>query len=572
MAVPTAERYEDVGEIGEEGTGQEVASSPDCGLAGWRVFSARRELRGIREDENKPWIEVMAAAIMAEDDPGAEDDRGAETDSRNQAGPDDERGIIRTFMHDPDTSDILQPQGECVEDYCFNATLEQLQAQARAGQKLPCTAWVAEGGDGWYKPAADWLPAHGLYAALKKPRFQWRKDRASRAAPTTTATATAGLVAVDPLISPATSTATVTDLTLTPSPSFTNKKPRSQTDQDEAPDIERRKIFIYDLDSWNICALVATASESQAIALRDAFFKYLTFRSSIEASLSDGWPTFRLSLHLPYYAWRCSSIPKADPRRNRRNHPLRGHRDVSLLNCEGGNAFLYEAQISFVLAGIDEWRWVAYCFVDSYFDEDGENAAQYHKDVSDGSHTDPFEYGVADKPTEQASTFFFKVFSIRAKQITQEWETVVTNVEKSIRQHAPSHAKRPTESPAQPVTDGAIAAYGDEIRKSLDWVGTAWSVLTELSEVLDKTSDAWADFLLVQLVKIEHLSSASRIGPSLSAIQESFRQLERLKKNIEFMAKRCSTMKQEVNIHRRDLGRGLLAFEDGELTVAFCTA
>ncbi|KAK5459601.1 hypothetical protein LTS15_003730 [Exophiala xenobiotica] len=559
MSAPTTERHEDVEEIGEEGRGQDVASSLDCSPAGWRVFSARRELRGIREDENKPWIEMMAAAIMAEDD------RGAEADSRNQAEPDEERGIIRTFMHDPDTSDISQPQAERVEDYCFNTTLNQLEAQARAGQRLPCTAWVAEGGDGWYKPAADWLPAHGLYAALRKPRFRWGKGQASPA------TATAGVVEVDPLVTPA--AATATDLTLlTPSPYFTNKKPRSQTDQDEAPDIERRMIFIYDLDPWNICALAATASESQAAALRDAFFKYLTFRSSIEASLSDGWPTFRLSLHLPYYAWRCSSNPKADPRHDRRNNPLRHHRDVSLLNCEGGNAFLYEAQISFVLAGVDEWRWVAYCFVDSYFDEDGENAAQYHKDVSDGSHTDPFEYGVADKHTEQASMFFLKVFSIRAKQITQEWETVVTNVEESIRQHARSHERRPIESPAQLATVGAIAAYGDEIRKSLDWVGEASFVLTELSEVLDKSSVAWADFRRFQLVKLEHLSSASTIEPLLSTIRTSFHQLELLKKTIESMAKRCKTMKQEVSIHRRDLVKGLLAFEVGNLTVAFCAA
>ncbi len=436
-------------------------------------------------------------------------------------------------------------------------------------------------------------------------RFGWRKDRASPAA---AAVGQLGVELVDPspshlLTHPASGTPTST-----PSSYSTNNETSSQTKQDEAPDIERRMTFIYDLDSWNICALVATASESQAAALRDAFFKYLTFRSSIEASLSDGWPTFRLSLHLPYYAWRCSSNPKADPRHDRRNHPLRHHRDVSFLNCEGGKAFLYEAQISFVLAGIDEWRWVAYCFVDSYFDEDGENAAQYHKDVSDGSHTDPFEYGVADKHTEQASEFFLKVFRIRTKQIMQEWERVVRNVEASIRQHArvsllrisiiwlrdfckcplvktpqeqgryssltrfQSHEKRPTESPGPSAADGVIEAYSDEIQKSLNWVGKALSVLTELSEVLDKTSDAWDNFRRFQVVKLQLLSSASRTGPSLSTIRTSFLRLELLKKTAEFMAKRCSTMKQEVSRRCRDPLRASLAVKDGNLTVALCTA
>ena len=169
MSASTAQQHEDLREIREEGTDQAVACSLDCSPAVWRVFSSRRELGGIWEDENKPWVEVLAAVIR--------DDRGAEADSRNQAGADEEGSTVRTFMHDLDTSDISQPQAECVEDYCFNATLEKLQA----GQKLPCKAWVAEGGDGWYKPAADWLPPHSLYDALKKPVSQERPGEEKRA-------------------------------------------------------------------------------------------------------------------------------------------------------------------------------------------------------------------------------------------------------------------------------------------------------------------------------------------------------------------------------------------------------
>jgi hypothetical protein len=132
---------------------------------------------------------------------------------------------------------------------------------------------------------------------------------------------------------------------------------------------------------------------------------------------------------------------------------------VSLLNPGGKPAYLYEAQVSCVVSAIDEWRWVAYGFVDAYFDgENGENGRKYDEDMSNGIRTGPFEYGnvEADKPPVEAREFFCKVLQHRSKQISKEWEEVLRNVEKSFRRYCSvSHTLLPTMLTVQASYDSA---------------------------------------------------------------------------------------------------------------------
>jgi hypothetical protein len=153
---------------------------------------------------------------------------------------------------------------------------------------------------------------------------------------------------------------------------------------------------------------------------------------------------FQLAFHLPYFAWRSSQKPCEDHRQYANGDPLRHSRDVTFLNWKtcGPSGFLYEAQISCVVAGSDQWRWVAYCFVDTYFDavdEGKETVLSYHKDSlgDEGMNADPFTYGVADadKPIRNPREYFLMVFRIRIKQITREWQQVVEKVSQSIREY-----------------------------------------------------------------------------------------------------------------------------------------
>jgi hypothetical protein len=153
---------------------------------------------------------------------------------------------------------------------------------------------------------------------------------------------------------------------------------------------------------------------------------------------------FQLALHLPYYAWRSSPKACEDHRRDANGSPLRQSQDVSFLNWQGSGSpgFLYEAQISCVVAGVDEWRWVAYCFVDTYFDateEARETVLSYHEDslVAEGMRADPLTFGVtkADDPIQEPRKYFLMVCQIRINQAKREWQQVVAKVQQSIREY-----------------------------------------------------------------------------------------------------------------------------------------
>lgn len=153
---------------------------------------------------------------------------------------------------------------------------------------------------------------------------------------------------------------------------------------------------------------------------------------------------FRLVFHLPYHVLRTSKKAKKDHRRNSKDHPLRHSRDVSFLewNGTGASSFLYQAQISCLVAGTDESKWIAYGFVDSYFeaeDNGRETVQQYHdSNVDDeGLHTDPLTAGFleAEKPIWDPRVYFLAVLQIRITHIKNEWQNLILKLEGSFREY-----------------------------------------------------------------------------------------------------------------------------------------
>jgi hypothetical protein len=153
---------------------------------------------------------------------------------------------------------------------------------------------------------------------------------------------------------------------------------------------------------------------------------------------------FQLSFHIPFYVWRMSDKAREDHRLDANASRLRQSQNVSFLNWKSSSSsnFLYEAQISCLVAGPDELRWVAYCFVDNYFDdadEAKETVESYHEDSlgDEGMYVDPFTFGVngAEKGIEMAREYFLSVFQIRINQVKREWEQVVAKVRESVREY-----------------------------------------------------------------------------------------------------------------------------------------
>jgi hypothetical protein len=107
------------------------------------IFTTRREDTQYA-DENKPWIE----------------------------GLDLEDGVVRCFMKSYDESDACLPRADKVEQYCFGATLEALEAE-KGEIDGPIIAWLDErSSDRGLERARIYrgpLTARRLYQELKRP-------------------------------------------------------------------------------------------------------------------------------------------------------------------------------------------------------------------------------------------------------------------------------------------------------------------------------------------------------------------------------------------------------------------
>jgi hypothetical protein len=215
---------------------------------------------------------------------------------------------------------------------------------------------------------------------------------------------------------------------------------RQRFNHKSLPDAARRLIYVADLDPACIHALTATASCHQAPVLRSAIYKHLTFQTSIAVKIpSAGVLTFHLDLHLPFFQLRESTPPKQSVGKAN-TKPRRQWTDVSFLKVNTSNSQdqeqkvvwgIREAQISCVVAGSDDWRWVGYGFVDTEIDG-------LLTDLSeDGLSFDRIAAGEleANIPIWRPRDYWLKVFEIRIEQVRKEWKYLIHKVELSVNQY-----------------------------------------------------------------------------------------------------------------------------------------
>ncbi|KAF2181077.1 hypothetical protein K469DRAFT_590492 [Zopfia rhizophila CBS 207.26] len=218
----------------------------------------------------------------------------------------------------------------------------------------------------------------------------------------------------------------------------------------ELPDADRRLIYIANLNPHYIFALTETASFHQVSVLRDAIWKHLALQTSIRVKVPSGkYNIFQLEFQIPYFALRILPFPAGHPQRTVPNKtPPRQWTDLSflnrqILNSQGKKQYgMYEAQISLVICGPDEKRWVGYAFVDRYFN--GEDLEE--DDFSyDGVQEDPiatdFEVDTnlpiidANLPKWNPREYFLNIVEFRMAQVLKEWEGLVRKVQRSVRDY-----------------------------------------------------------------------------------------------------------------------------------------
>jgi hypothetical protein len=96
---------------------------------------------------------------------------------------------------------------------------------------------------------------------------------------------------------------------------------------------------------------------------------------------------------------------------------------------DGSRDYIHEAQVSFMITGIDDWFWTAYSFVDIYFKGDGntESVDHYSQTNPQTPPMDPHSCGnyEADKPIWNPRHYFLRCLSCRMEQVKQEWNNVI---------------------------------------------------------------------------------------------------------------------------------------------------
>jgi len=209
---------------------------------------------------------------------------------------------------------------------------------------------------------------------------------------------------------------------------------------EELTDAARRLIYISDLDPSCIYALAATGPPPpHTQVLRDAVYKHLSGQTSIAVKIpSTGFLAFQLVLHIRCLLLR-NSKPPQNPAPELNTKPRREWTDLPFLQPDGNERQndselawgLQEAQISVVIAGVDDRHWVAYGFVDGEID--GSPADLCDADGEDGQNFDPIASDVAEVeasvPIWAPRDYWLRVFEIRLGKVREEWEQLVLGLE-----------------------------------------------------------------------------------------------------------------------------------------------
>ncbi|KAH8666730.1 hypothetical protein BX600DRAFT_280011 [Xylariales sp. PMI_506] len=226
------------------------------------------------------------------------------------------------------------------------------------------------------------------------------------------------------------------------------------------PDAERRVIYVTDPCEWSILAILATTPLYQTSFLREFLYNYLGFTASINVNIpvsksfssqprqadnmrQIGKLNFALEFHLPFYAWR-KGQPTQDTRQNGHGKPLRRVQCLDFFNVKSEDSntqcedHIFQAEVSFLVAGLDDWCWAAYTFVDTYHDgnDSDDSVFHYHAQAEspDDLPMDPASGGKLqqNRPLWKPRVFYMRVLEARMERVKEEWINVVSNVQQRM--------------------------------------------------------------------------------------------------------------------------------------------
>ncbi|KAI1335662.1 hypothetical protein F5Y15DRAFT_243280 [Xylariaceae sp. FL0016] len=279
----------------------------------------------------------------------------------------------------------------------------------------------------------------------------------------------------------------------------------------ESPDAdaERRLIYITDMNRFTVLALLDTASYSQANFLRDFIYNHLTFSPLFSLALPMTYKIFALEFHLPFFAWRKGPKCIEDERRMSDGRPLRRSQNLSFLDATPSenhpmrsNDFIYEAQVSCLVSGLDDYSWIAYSFVDTFHNKcqsgetgnEDEDSVLYHHE-RETTHglvpLDPLSGGSlrADRPEWNPRMYFLRVLESRIEQVKHEWINIVSQIQKKTCKYTQDYQVSTNLYHSSDPDN-----RGERMKRFHDWTVSTLRLLGEVTHVLSRTIQAWSRF------------------------------------------------------------------------------
>lgn len=291
-------------------------------------------------------------------------------------------------------------------------------------------------------------------------------------------------------------------------PSTTTSIPPQEQHPEEI-DADRRLIYVVNLDRWSLLAIVSTAPKLQAEHLVHFVYKHLSFKCHIGVHIpASGFQNFALEFHFPFYAWRKSVLARVpsmgrslirDSRlRKPKGRPVRRSRDLKFLSMlvagasEGSEDCLYEAQVSCLVSGVDQFSWTAYLFVDTYHKGkvNEESPTTYDEGAkANGLYLDPLTHGRhdANMPVWSPREYFVQVLDARLDQVQQEWSDVVDRILQVIEPY--TYDDSVLEEDDRKLNDAELRHKDAQQLFSM-----TIRLLDRMSHLLDRTTDAWESF------------------------------------------------------------------------------
>ncbi|KPM35948.1 hypothetical protein AK830_g10606 [Neonectria ditissima] len=432
-------------------------------------------------------------------------------------------GLVRFFMTRSEAGLRSVPEVELVRAFCPETSLEELQSSKSCVTSENVALLDDRTNDGTTSISRGYLGplnARNLYLELQKERFPAEDDRSGE-----------------------------------------NPGGNAPQAKEQAPKLnaDRRLVFITDLNRWTMMALISTVSKSQAGALRDSFYRHMAFESFIGlVTPHTGFPTFQLAFDLPFFALRTAPRHRRpfDPREMEDTGTLRRVTDLTFLSRRPkGSAplaevdCLCEAQTTVLITGLDPWRWVAYCFVDTYFDPEDtrESVDDYHTDVvTDGDgicfQPDPLVAAELDAnlPILCPREYFLFVLRRRLQDVTYEWHSLTRKMRRRIDAYINSCPITSVDAPSHPDPDEAPL-----VRQSRDWAVQTRRILRKLIQNLTTIINYWESFN----VEVTLGPMNGRLAMCLPPIRANFKQLGIFLQELEFLRQVCDDYDDGLSFH-----------------------